>query len=625
MKMKTQQPPVKYSMFDLTQKEIGQALPYALIPIDVIHTLPNSTYWLNYDVQIQFRNPTIRKLMNGFRVYLHSYYNRNSDLWEGWNNFITKGREGLGSTNVPLEIPHLKTRYSSGVRTTPFTPMSLYDYLGYPPEYIPNANGTMELDKYTGLKHADLSNTVGDFSATETKLARYDSAKINALPAMMYQKLWRDKYSPQNLIQNNKEWFPNNEDHFILSYDASEVSIISYGNENYNNFTTNEKTGTVSIENQTTGYTGKARIDQLRFRQFQGDRFTTASPFADMLRGTAPNIELSIDSSNLTINLTKDNTSLYFQKSDSTTEYTSVLGYFNNNQADNLETYLSPSETTNWDAGQGYFYTKGTNIPVNGTSIASTIKLKDLRALEVFTIFAERMARSKGMYNDLIYSQYGYNPEAQTREAIYIGGSYQDIVQNSIFQTTNEENSPLGTQAGQGISASYNKIGKFHSKDYGIIMTILSIVPETIYTTGINKLDTGITFEDMYYPIMNNLSAEPILKKEIYASGDTTTDENLWGYAERFEEYKSRRNRVKGFSQLPSDKDRYDSALVMARRFSVTQNLNANWVTGIPSNVSLESFASTNEPPFDYNIIKDVRAKLPMPYITIPQGLGTRA
>ena len=227
----------------------------------------------------------------------------------------------------------------------------------------------------------------------------------------------------------------------------------------------------------------------------------------------------------------------------------------------------------------------------------------------------------------MIKAQYGYNPKAENREAIYIGGSYQDIISNSIYQTNQDSNAstPLGTIVGQGVSANYNKIGEFHSNDYGIIMTVMTIVPETIYTTGIEKLDTSITFADQYFPIFNNLSAEPILNKELYVSGTSADDENLYGYAERFSEYKARRNKVTGFSSLDSTDDEYDSALIMARKFSSTQNLNAHFVTGTPDNVNLNCFASTEEPPFDFAIIQDVRAKLPMPYITVPQGLGTEA
>ena len=254
------------------------------------------------------------------------------------------------------------------------------------------------------------------------------------------------------------------------------------------------------------------------------------------------------------------------------------------------------------------------------------LTLSKLRSLEVFTIFAERMARTNGDYNEMIKAQFGYNPKSNNREAIYIGGSFQDIVLNSIYQTSEStETSALGQQVAQGISSSYNKLGNFHANDYGFIMVVMSIVPDTIYTTGLSKLDTALTFEDQYFPIMNNLNAEPILNKELFVSGNKEKDNDLWGYAERFSEYKSRRNHVSGFSELPNTIDEYDSALIMARRFSETPQYNADFVTGYPENYSLDGFTSKDEPPFDVAIRQDVNVMYPMPYVTIPQGLGTRA
>ena len=236
------------------------------------------------------------------------------------------------------------------------------------------------------------------------------------------------------------------------------------------------------------------------------------------------------------------------------------------------------------------------------------------------------MARTNGSYNEMIYAQFGHNPKSNSREAIYIGGSFQDILQNSIFQTSESTNeSMLGRQVSTGVSASYNKLGEFTAEDHGYVMVLMSIVPDTVYINGIDRKDTALTMEEQYFPIFNNLSAEAILNRELYVSGDTTTDNDAWGWAERFSEYKSRENKVVGFSQLKNNQDEYDSALVMARRFEQTPNLNAKFVTGIPSNVDLSSFSSTDEPPFDFIVRRDVTVNYPMPYKTIPQGLGTRA
>ena len=224
----------------------------------------------------------------------------------------------------------------------------------------------------------------------------------------------------------------------------------------------------------------------------------------------------------------------------------------------------------------------------------------------------------------MIKAHFGRNPHSNDKEAIYIGGSYQDILQNSIFQTSESTNSSmLGRQVSTGISAAYNKIGEFEAPDHGYIMTVMMIVPDTVYVQGVHKNDTALTVEEQYYPIFNNLSAEAILNKELLVTGDEVTDNDIFGNAERFSEWKSRRSRVCGFSQLKNNQDEYDSALVMARRFEKTPDLNAEFVTGYPDNVSLESFAAENEPPFDFVIRKDVTINHPMPYITIPKGLGT--
>ena len=641
-------PTASKSNFDENRKIITQAVPYAIIPIDTIFCLPNTEAYLNYDVQVTFRNPAVRKMLNGWRVYLHAYYNRCQDLWEGWNNFITKGRSG----NISLKIPHIKTRLNE---LSPFTPMSLYNYLGYPSEAVPTTKIPtapepiikMILDKTTGVR---LARVTGSQTRT-TGLANYANEEINALKAVMYQKLWRDKYSPKNLLQDNKHLFPDNDDHFILSYNADEVSAIEYENENQSFTGENLDDKTYYTMDDPNKY---VRIDCLRFRQFQGDRFTTASPFPEMTRGDIPNMDIEIDTSNLVANINETKISIEDGRmtngtspgSTGTGAYVTLDNLKSNETAKaiygggtdghkritDIPVYFQFDKTNDNNRGYGTLTTNATKGTITGknnetkVNVKSSITLSKLRSLEVMSIFAERMARTNGDYNEMIKAQFGYNPKSNNREAIYIGGSYQDIVLNSIYQTSEStDKSALGQQVAQGISASYNKLGNFHADDYGFIMVVMSIVPDTIYTTGLSKLDTALTFEEQYFPIMNNLNAEPILNKELFVSGNKEKDNDLWGYAERFSEYKSRRNHVSGFSELPNTMDEYDSALVMARRFNETPQYNADFVTGYPTNYSLDGFTSRDEPPFDVAIRQDVNLMYPMPYVTIPQGLGTRA
>lgn len=601
-----EKPKVEWSTFDENCKMVGQALPYAIIPIDVIETLVGSKIYLNYDVEVQFRNPTQRKLLNGFRVYLHSWYNRKSDLWEGWENFITKGRSG----NINLKIPHIQTRLKQMADDcTPFTPMSLYDYLGYAPE-----NYT-ELNKYCGVKPAKITEN-------KTGLADYSNIEITALKPMMYQKLWVDKYAPKNLLQDNKNIYPDNREHFILSYNANTVGRIYYENEEFGNSSNlGNKDYYIGVNKNF-----ELRLDCLRFRQFTGDRFTTASPFEDMLRGEKPKLNLTINGSDLNVTIPD----LKIRTATSPEMATYELKTTGGNvlpQSGSGQTLAKVVNTVTTSSPVGeVVYTPSVTINLNDKELTSQITLSQLRSLEVFTLFAERMARTNGDYNEMIKAHFGRSPNSNDKEAIYIGGSYQDILQNSIFQTSESTTeSMLGRQVSTGISAAYNKIGEFEAPDHGYIMTVMMIVPDTVYVQGVHKNDTALTVEEQYYPIFNNLSAEAILNKELIVTGNAEVDNDIFGNAERFSEWKSRRSRVCGFSQLKNCQDEYDSALVMARRFENAPNLNAEFVTGYPDNVPLTGFTAENEPPFDFVIRKDVTINHPMPYITIPKGLGTGA
>lgn len=600
-----EKPKVEWSTFDENCKMVGQAIPYAIIPIDVIETLIGSRVYLNYDVEVQFRNPTQRKLLNGFRVYIHSWYNRKSDLWEGWENFITKGRSG----KINLKIPHIQTRLKQlAEKYTPFTPMSLYDYLGYAPE-----NYT-ELNKYCGVKPAKIEEN-------KTGLANYENIEITALKPMMYQKLWVDKYAPKNLLQDNKHIYPENREHFILSYNANTVGRIYYENEELGN------SSNLGNKDYYIGNTKlEMRLDCLRFRQFTGDRFTTASPFEDMLRGEKPKLNLTINGSDLSVTIPEIKPRTTTSPELITYKFNSTGGnVLPENAGGSTLVNVISTVTTSSPIGETV-YTPSINVNLDDIELTSQITLSQLRSLEVFTLFAERMARTNGDYNEMIKAHFGLNPHSKNREAIYIGGSYQDILQNSIFQTSESTSkSMLGRQVSTGISAAYNKIGEFTAPDHGYIMTVMMIVPDTVYVQGVHKNDTALTVEEQYYPIFNNLSAEAVLNKELVVTGNAQIDNDIFGNAERFSEWKSRRSRVCGFSQLTNAQDEYDSAIVMARRFEKTPNLNAEFVTGYPDNVSLASFTAEDEPPFDFVIRKDVTINHPMPYITIPKGLGTGA
>lgn len=217
------------------------------------------------------------------------------------------------------------------------------------------------------------------------------------------------------------------------------------------------------------------------------------------------------------------------------------------------------------------------------------------------------------------------SPHVHDRKATYIGGYYQDFVMNSVTQTSESSATPLGTKAGNGISSGNGSIGHFHTPDFGWIQTYMSIVPDVYYTQGISRMFSKKNNLEMYFPLFNNLSAQAILNKELYVSGDTSVDDDVFAYEDRYAEYKSRPNRVSGFMSLSPEVAAFDSARVMARRFDSTPSLNSLFVTMVPENIDMSVFSVTDEPPFDFTVGISCRRVFPGPYTAIEGSLSSPA
>lgn len=87
--------------FDETRRKTLDVGMYDIIPIECWEMLPNSEAYVSYDIQMLTKNPTIKRLLSSMKAELRVYKCNYNDLWNGWNNFITKGRSGKVSKSIP--------------------------------------------------------------------------------------------------------------------------------------------------------------------------------------------------------------------------------------------------------------------------------------------------------------------------------------------------------------------------------------------------------------------------------------------------------------------------------------------------------------------------------------------
>lgn len=601
---------VKFSEVDLTAKISFDAGIGWIIPFDLIETLPDSDYELSYDMVAITRNPLTRRLLSGMSVYIHTYAEDLKDMWEGFPRFITKGRSGTFNGQIPVTSTQF-TVSNATFCTHPYSPSA---FLGVPPRLLFK---NMDISQNSVLRYVASSQFTTDLNPNIT---------FNALPLVMYQQLCILNYMPSNLLQNNKNFFPDNELHLKLSDASSGATVycLSYDN---NSAIVKPSTANLSDVAISSNFTPVV-LDSLRIRQFRGDEFTTAMPFPDLVRGTIPSISLG----SVTVDVGQQDVIAYlgqitaqdYLDGDVGIKYTgsSITGAQRDVTLDsNLNITYTPNLNQNIPSGQSAKLR--TDIKEVDITLPSTVTLSQLRSLAVTQKFQEMMARTDGSYNQMIKAHFNQSPDLHVGKPMYIGGMKQDMVFSEVVQTSEStDNSPQGATNSRGVTAGSGYIGKYHSKDYGYIMSVLSVVPDVYYHQGLEKKWSRISQSDFYFPINNNLSPEALLNKRLYVSGTQSTDDNLFGYQERDSDYKSRRNRVAGRLVLNASQSEEDNAYVMKRNFTTTPTLSYGFTGMFPSNIDMSVFTTTTDTPFIFNIASRCKAKIPMPYITVPSDLG---
>lgn len=627
--LKAQAPDVGRSAFDFSFNHVGSALIGALTPFDCFDVVPNEDIDLSLIALFEFRNPSTRQLFNGFRVFFHYYYNRLSDLWEGARNWLDNGRTGkinLSRPNLIFSVtvpPVQEGGFESFANSC--TPMSLLNYLGLPVEYyqLKDFAGRNDRKPLRYFQTACL-DVQGDTVQSVYNHVSYFPADC----AMAYQRNWRDFYSNKNLLQNNKYWFPDNEDHFILSYACENACSINYEDEDFHKEVASEQSSerdmkvlqyinligaargsnrtpepnnpATNVNDYTSNYA--PNLSGLKFRQFRGDRFSASSPFVDLIRGDLPLLSVNQSSFQHLVVDSDDVSSTFFNTS------TNFVFSNANKTVSAVKGYETDSEVIS---------DLGVNIP------ASSITMSDIYTLETLTAFRRKMGMTNGDYNETIQAQYGVNPRVHDRKGTYIGGFYQDFALSSVIQQSESAQTPLGTKAGQGISSGSGNIGHFHTPDFGWIQGYFSIVPDVFYLQGKPRMFSKKSNLEMYFPLFNNLPAQSVRTDELYVTGLENHNQLPFAYEDRYAEYKSRPNRVSGLISLPISLAQFDASRVMARRFSSAPTLNHLFVTMVPENIDYNVFSVNDEPPFDFAIGVSCRRVFPAPYVAIEGSLSS--
>lgn len=219
--------------------------------------------------------------------------------------------------------------------------------------------------------------------------------------------------------------------------------------------------------------------------------------------------------------------------------------------------------------------------PPQSLNVRNTgISVLDLRKAEAVQRWRENALRAGNHVEDNFEAHYGAKPRSHMIQHPTFIGSYDaplnigDVV--STAQTGDGENQALGDIAGKGLSSVNGNTLTFKTNDFGVIMGIFSLLPETEYNaTGIDRMNQLLEREDFFIPEYERLGLEPVDAFTFYSSyhGDADARNGIVGFAPRYWGYKQKLDKCFGemqhtrfktgmFAHWCSPKDDVESAIM---------------------------------------------------------------
>jgi len=209
-------------------------------------------------------------------------------------------------------------------------------------------------------------------------------------------------------------------------------------------------------------------------------------------------------------------------------------------------------------------------------------------------------------------------PDARVQRPEYLGGSSTPISIHSVAQTSGGADdtaaTPQGTMAGFGTVYTGEPGFTKSFTEFGLVIGLVNVRADLTYQQGIERFWRKSTRYDLYWPEFANIGEQSVEYCEIYAANDAAgTNENVWGYQERYAEYRYKPSRISSVFRSGH------SATLDPWHLSEELSSPALDSSFIPSNTPMARVeAVSTEPDFIVDCYFDLNCVRPMPMYSTP-------
>ena len=179
-------------------------------------------------------------------------------------------------------------------------------------------------------------------------------------------------------------------------------------------------------------------------------------------------------------------------------------------------------------------------------SAATAATINSIREAFQFQRMYEKDARGGTRYTEQIRVHFGVvSPDQRLQRPEYLGGSSHPINVN-----------PVANTAGPGVGSFTGDLGAFGTLggragfvksfvEHCVIIGLVNVRADLNYQQGLDRMFSRRTRFDYFWPTLAHLGEQAVLNQEIFADG-TAADGDVFGYQERYAEYRYKPSRVTG-------------------------------------------------------------------------------
>lgn len=222
-------------------------------------------------------------------------------------------------------------------------------------------------------------------------------------------------------------------------------------------------------------------------------------------------------------------------------------------------------------------------------SAATGIDINTVRHAFAIQRYQEARARYGSRYTEYLRAAFGVrSSDARLQRPEYLGGGRNTIQFSEVLQTGGTSagaQTGVGQMAGHGITAMRSNRYRRFFEEHGIVMTLMSVRPRTMYSQRMKRAfmrgigsgsyagSTGGK-EDYFQKELQHIGQQALSGYEVDSSTNSSV---VFGYQDRYDEYRREESQVAGLFRSTLN------TWHLSREFGGAPSLNSTFVSCVPS------------------------------------------